>query len=185
MRQMTRWVGAGLMSLAGMGCVAANFPGQPSAGDLGRDLKTEEMPRLARMQRPDEGPIMVAQATIPAQTSFPTQTMPPLSISAQGGVPSSGTINSQSPPSNSPTYNIAPPPPPNSLSPGVAKNAPPPSLPSSPPAASVGGINLPPPPPSIGPSGTQQASLKATRSGRVAVRAWVNGRPIFDDEVVL
>src|SRR5690349_13704247 len=78
MRQMTRWVGAGLVSLAGMGCVAANFPGQPSAGELARDMIADDMPRLARMQRPEDRPIQLAQATVPPQTSLPTQSMPPL-----------------------------------------------------------------------------------------------------------
>jgi parvulin-like peptidyl-prolyl isomerase len=40
----------------------------------------------------------------------------------------------------------------------------------------------PPLPPS--PTGTKQVSLTAARNVRVNVRAWVNGKPIFDEEVM-
>jgi len=49
-----------------------------------------------------------------------------------------------------------------------------------------GSVNIPEPPPGIpAPSGAQQVSMKVNRSARALVRAWVNGRPIFDDEVIL
>ncbi len=43
-----------------------------------------------------------------------------------------------------------------------------------------------PPPPMNGAtnSGTQQTSLVAPRVSKITVRAWVNGKPIFDDEVM-
>ncbi|MEI7684891.1 MAG: peptidylprolyl isomerase [Planctomycetota bacterium] len=65
----------------------------------------------------------------------------------------------------------------------VATAPPPPPTPSGPTS-----VNIPPPPPGAGPSQpapVQQASLKVNRSARATVRAWVNGRPIFDDEVIL
>jgi parvulin-like peptidyl-prolyl isomerase len=42
----------------------------------------------------------------------------------------------------------------------------------------------PPPPPPLGGTGIQQLSLTASKNVRVSVRAWVNGKPIFDDEVM-
>lgn len=62
-----------------------------------------------------------------------------------------------------------------------------PSIPTRTPSAA----DIAPPPPSAGlappPGGTQQASLstKSDRSARASVRAWVNGRPIFEDEIWL
>lgn len=199
MRHLTRWLGAGIVSLAGMGCVAANFPGQPSAGELARDLIADEMPRLTRMQRADDGPVVLAQATLPAQSSPPTPSNS-LSIPTRVAAPSPGLGNlPPGPPSaqNFGSIPVAPPvnlpaPPPGLPTSVAGKNAPLPSLPTPttvgvnlPSAPSVGGMSLPPAPPVTGPGGAQQASLKVSRSGRVAVRAWVNGRPIFDDEVVL
>lgn len=74
----------------------------------------------------------------------------------------------------------------------VAQNTPtarPVSLPSIP-STSSGADSIAPPPslpaaPAAGPTGTQQASLKNDRSARASVRAWVNGRPIFEDEIWL
>jgi hypothetical protein len=48
----------------------------------------------------------------------------------------------------------------------------------------------PPPPPTPGvsiplPPGTQQTAFKSLSSKRASVRAWVNGKPIFDDEIML
>lgn len=42
--------------------------------------------------------------------------------------------------------------------------------------------SAPPPPPP--PDGARQVSLVPTKNVRVSVRAWVNGKPIFDDEVM-
>src|SRR5262245_1140462 len=56
--------------------------------------------------------------------------------------------------------------------------APMPPLP--PQAPTTDGTMLPAPPP----SGTKQASLSVPSSRKVTVRAWVNGKPIFDDEVM-
>src|SRR5262249_1720851 len=42
----------------------------------------------------------------------------------------------------------------------------------------------PPPPPASGSQGVQQASLSSAKNVRVSVRAWVNGKPIFEDEVM-
>jgi parvulin-like peptidyl-prolyl isomerase len=144
MRHMKQWFGAGLLSLAGMGCVAADFPGQPTAGELVRDLTPvefarSEAPRLARMQRGDEAPIVLAQAK---------------------------------------SYDIAPPP--GAPSSPPVKTAPP-GIISAPPLSNVA---IPPPPGSES-SGAQLASLRSNRATHAAVRAWVNGRPIFDDEVLL
>ncbi len=128
MRHMTQWIGVGLLGLMSAGCVATNFPGQPTAGDLADDMGGE-LPRQARMQRGDDAP---------------------------------------------------------------AKNAPPPP-PSFAPQSPLTSADLPlppmasgkiPPPPGA-PNGAQQASMKTRRSDRALVRAWVNGRPIFDDEVIL
>ena len=62
--------------------------------------------------------------------------------------------------------------------PAATSALPPITLPAPPPVP-----GLIPPPPSIG--GMQQASMKSVRTQRANVRAWVNGRPIFDDEVLL
>src|SRR5207253_6305316 len=43
---------------------------------------------------------------------------------------------------------------------------------------------LAPPPPQSGNNGTAQVSLIPTKNLRVSVRAWVNGKPIFEDEVM-
>jgi len=45
---------------------------------------------------------------------------------------------------------------------------------------------LPPPPPAVGaaPSGAVQTNLVAPRVNKITVRAWVNGKAIFDDEVM-
>jgi parvulin-like peptidyl-prolyl isomerase len=42
----------------------------------------------------------------------------------------------------------------------------------------------PPPPPTTGNNPIQQLSLTRSKSVRVSVRAWVNGKPIFEDEVM-
>jgi parvulin-like peptidyl-prolyl isomerase len=42
----------------------------------------------------------------------------------------------------------------------------------------------PPPPPTSGGAGVQQTSLTSAKNVRVSVRAWVNGKPIFEDEVM-
>lgn len=119
MRQMTRW----LILTSLMGCAAVDFPGQPTPGELGNALSFEETPRVSRGQRPDDAPIVMAQAT-------PVATAPE-------------------------------PPPPFASSAAIA------------------------PPPGFEGTGTQQASFTTGRSARTRVRAWVNGRPIFNDEVSL
>jgi parvulin-like peptidyl-prolyl isomerase len=169
MRHLTRWIGAGLVGLTSMGCVATSFPGQPSARELAGDLMPGENAPVARMQRGDESPIVLAQAYGPPSLSIPNA--PASKAPAQNNMPSA---------------NIAPPPgtsPPTDPS----RNAPPPSFNAAPPSAGIApapsGVNIPPPP--SGPGGAQQAGLRTARASRVAVRAWVNGRPIFDDEVIL
>ncbi len=151
MRHMTQWIGAGLLSMASMGCVSADFPGQPSARELARDLTPAESPRLSRMQRGDDAPVMVAQAPPPVSIAPP----PP-------GVPATGPVKNVPPPSfdvpSRAPLDIAPPP--------------------------LASVNIPPPP-GGSPGVAQQASMRSDRSARTAVRAWVNGRPIFDDEVRL
>lgn len=66
MRQLTRWLAAGLMGLTG--CATVNYPGAPSVGELGRDMTPEETPRVSRGQRADDAPIVVAQV-VPAATA--------------------------------------------------------------------------------------------------------------------
>ena len=122
-----RWIGSGLVGLASLGCVAADYPGRPSPRELIQDLMLPETPTATRMQRGDDQPILLAQGPPPV----------------------------------------------------TAPTAPPIALPVPPPVA--GG--LVPPPPTVG--GMQQVSMKSARTQRANVRAWVNGRPIFDDEVLL
>src|ERR1019366_7516496 len=45
-------------------------------------------------------------------------------------------------------------------------------------------IDMPPPPPPVPASGIQPVSLTNRGTVRISVRAWVNGRPIFDEEVM-
>lgn len=65
------------------------------------------------------------------------------------------------------------------------------NLPSIPTPSAPRSVDIAPPPAmgpgsGPGPTGTQQASLtKSDRSARASVRAWVNGRPIFEDEIWL
>src|SRR5262249_14951667 len=42
----------------------------------------------------------------------------------------------------------------------------------------------PPPPPASGGAAVQQTSLPSAKNVRVSVRAWVNGKPLFEDEVM-
>src|SRR5436190_1737904 len=100
-------------------------------------LSADEMPRLTRMQRADDGPIVLAQATLPSASSLPTQSSP-LSIPPRVGAPSpSAGILPPGPPSvqNFGSIPVATPvnipaPPPGMPSTVAAKNAPPPSLPT-------------------------------------------------------
>lgn len=60
-----------------------------------------------------------------------------------------------------------------------------PTLPNLPtPAGALKPISLPPADVVPPPPGTKQTSLTVSRPNRITVRAWVNGKPIFDDEVV-
>jgi parvulin-like peptidyl-prolyl isomerase len=57
--------------------------------------------------------------------------------------------------------------------------------PPAPVAAPVTPASVPPPPPPVaGNNPIQQLSLTRSKNVRVSVRAWVNGKPIFEDEVM-
>ena len=61
----------------------------------------------------------------------------------------------------------------------------PPSMPPGPPSlASSPKSSLPPPPPPPVDNGITQMSLTPKKNVRVSVRAWVNGKPIFNDDVM-
>jgi peptidyl-prolyl cis-trans isomerase SurA len=73
---------------------------------------------------------------------------------------------------------------PASLLPAPGANAPPklPGASTSP--AAPNSVAPPLPPAATVPSGTKQTSMIAPRTNNLSVRAWVNGRPILDDEIM-
>ena len=70
-----RWIGSGLLGLAGLaalGCATA-YPGAPGVGELSQHLTlAEDSGRQVRGQRPDDAPIQLAQAQVgPGQYGTP------------------------------------------------------------------------------------------------------------------
>jgi parvulin-like peptidyl-prolyl isomerase len=152
MRRFMLWLGAFGVGLLSVGCASVDFPGQPTYGELARDLSPDEVARseyvrptdkpTVRLQRGDD--IIVAQGPSLA---------PPQAVVAPVSPP---------PPAAATKKSLTPPPP-------VI------------PAPAIRPIEVVPPPS----SDTELISFKQDRSSKVKVRAWVNGRPIFNDEIML
>jgi PPIC-type PPIASE domain len=167
----TRWIGSGLLGFAGLaalGCATA-YPGAPTPGELANHLTLpEDSGQRYRGQRADEAPIQLAQAQVGA----------PQGGASQIGAPQIGAPQYAQPiapiPTQAPASALPPPlPPPLPLTM--------PTIAGIPAAPGTNGLPIPPPPK----NGLSPTSLSAPNAGRVPVRAWVNGRPIFDDEVLL
>jgi hypothetical protein len=163
----------GLAGIAVFGCATA-YPGAPGVGELSQHLTLpEDSGRQARGQRPDEVPIQLAQAQIgpgqfgAGQIGAPQPTAPQYA-QPQFAQPAAPV------PQAAPALPGLPPPLPL---PPTTPNAT--AIPTAP--GGIGGLPIAPPPA----SGMLTASLSMSAKGRVPVRAWVNGRPIFEDEVLL
>ncbi|MCI0682175.1 MAG: peptidyl-prolyl cis-trans isomerase [Gemmataceae bacterium] len=163
MSQGWRWLSPGLVSVVAMG-VAGCFPITRELPvqrqSLAADLAREATPRLARLQQP-EVPALKVPVPMPPPTTAPLRPALPPPTPPAAKLPAAKLPATPLPATQLPATRL----------PAVQPSLPAPSAPK-----------LPAPPPS--PSGTQQTSLSSPRVNKITVRAWVNGRPIFDDEVM-
>src|SRR5262245_42430139 len=153
------------LCVAGAGCFTSGVSRVLPGDSLLDDLTEPAAPNLTRLQQSED-----LKAKAPEPPPLPA---PPASTNQTG----SQTLPAGQ--AKSELQSLKPPPvQPAALQPPVA---PPPQSAGVPPLPKV---SLPKPQSSAPQPDVQQASLKGTNNARVAIRAWVNGRPVLDTEVM-